>query len=40
MVWETRVPGENHRPAEVTDKLFHIMYRETPRVERDSNSQL
>ena len=22
---ETRVPGENHRPAEVIDKLYHIM---------------
>jgi hypothetical protein len=22
---ENRVPGENHRPAEVTDKLYHII---------------
>ena len=22
---ETGVPGESHRPAEVTDKLYHIM---------------
>ena len=22
---ETGEPGENHRPAEVTDKLYHIM---------------
>ena len=22
---ETRVNGENHRPAQVTDKLYHIM---------------
>jgi hypothetical protein len=25
LVEETEVPGENHRPAEVTDKLYHIM---------------
>ena len=24
---ETGVPGENHRPATVIDKLYHIMYR-------------
>ena len=22
---ESRVPGENHRPVEVNDKLYHIM---------------
>jgi hypothetical protein len=22
---ETGVPGENHRPAQITDKLYHIM---------------
>jgi len=27
LVEETGVPGENHRPAQVTDKLYHIMYR-------------
>ena len=25
LVEETGVPGENHRPAQVTDKLYHIM---------------
>ena len=25
LVEETRVPGENHRPAQVTDKLYQIM---------------
>jgi hypothetical protein len=25
LVEETRVPGENHRPAQVTDKLYLIM---------------
>jgi hypothetical protein len=25
LVEETGVPGESHRPAEVTDKLYHIM---------------
>jgi hypothetical protein len=25
LVAETGVPGENHRPAQVTDKLYHIM---------------
>ena len=25
LVEETAVPGENHRPAEVNDKLYHIM---------------
>ena len=24
-VEETRVPGENHRLSQVTDKLYHIM---------------
>ena len=28
LVEETRVSGENHRPAQVTDKLYHkMMYR-------------
>jgi len=22
---EIKIPGENHRPAQVTDKLYHIM---------------
>ena len=26
LVEETGVPGENRRPAEVTDKLYHIMF--------------
>ena len=25
LVEETGVPGENHRPVAVTDKLYHIM---------------
>jgi len=25
MVKETGVPGENYRPAQVTDKLYHTM---------------
>ena len=25
LVEETGVPGENHRSAQVTDKLYHIM---------------
>jgi hypothetical protein len=25
LVEENRVPGENHRPVEVTDTLYHIM---------------
>jgi hypothetical protein len=25
LVEENGVPGENHRPAQVTDKLYHIM---------------
>jgi hypothetical protein len=25
LVEETGVPGENHQPAQVTDKLYHIM---------------
>jgi hypothetical protein len=25
LVEETRVPGENHRLSQVTDKLYHIM---------------
>jgi len=25
LVEETEVPGENHRPAQVPDKLYHIM---------------
>ena len=25
LVEETGVPGENHEPTEVTDKLYHIM---------------
>ena len=25
LVEETGVPEENHRPAQVTDKLYHIM---------------
>jgi len=25
LVKETGVPGENHRPAQITDKLYHIM---------------
>ena len=25
LVEETGVPGENHRPAAITDKLYHIM---------------
>jgi hypothetical protein len=25
LVEETVVPGENHQPAQVTDKLYHIM---------------
>ena len=25
LVEETGGPGENHRPAQVTDKLYHIM---------------
>jgi hypothetical protein len=25
LVEETGVPGENHRPAEGTDKLYHIV---------------
>ena len=25
LVEETGVPGENNRPAQVTDKLYHIM---------------
>ena len=25
LVEETGVPGENHRPPQVTDKLYHIM---------------
>jgi hypothetical protein len=24
LVAETGVPGENHRPAQVTDKLYHM----------------
>jgi hypothetical protein len=24
LVEETRVPGENHRPVAITDKLYHI----------------
>ena len=25
LVEETVVPGDNHRPVQVTDKLYHIM---------------
>ena len=25
LVEETEVPGENHRPVTITDKLYHIM---------------
>jgi hypothetical protein len=25
LVEKTRVPGQNHRPAQVTDQLYHIM---------------
>jgi hypothetical protein len=25
LVEETRIPGENHRPVAVTDKLYHIV---------------
>ena len=41
LVEDTRVPGENHRPAEVTDKLAHTVLLSTPRhYKRGSNSQL
>ena len=26
MVEESGVPGENHRPVQVVDKLYHIMF--------------
>jgi hypothetical protein len=35
---ETRLPGENHRPAEVTNKLYHCCIEYTS-PEWDSNSQ-
>ena len=25
LVEETGIPGENHQPAQATDKLYHIM---------------
>ena len=41
LVEGTRVPGENHRPAEVNDKLSHNVLLSTPRhYKRGSNSQL
>jgi hypothetical protein len=30
LVEKIRVPRENHRPAEVTDKLYHIMLYTSP----------
>ena len=30
LVEETGVPGENHRPAQVTDKLYHKMLYTSP----------
>ena len=38
---ETGVPGENHRPvASHCQTLSHIVTSNTPRHEKDSNSQL
>jgi len=30
LVEETGVPGENHRPAQVTDKVYHMMLYTSP----------
>jgi len=41
LVEETRVPGENHRPAaRHWQTLSHNVVSSTPRHERDSNTQL
>jgi len=40
MVAKTGVPGENHRPPQITDKLFHVnVVSSTSRHQRDTNSQ-
>jgi hypothetical protein len=36
----TGVSGENHRPVEVTDKLYHVMFYRVNSPERYSNSEL
>ena len=41
LVNEIRVPGENHRPvASYWQTVPHKVVSSTPRIERDSNSQL
>ena len=41
LIEETGVPGENHRPvASLWQTLSHNVVSNTPRHERDSNSQL
>ena len=40
MLAKTGVPGENHRPPQITDKLFHVnVVSSTSRHQRDTNSQ-